>query len=103
MNSRRKGKDGELELAALLRDYGFDARRGRQYQGGDDSPDIVHSIPGIHLECKRCERGNPYDWLAQADAECPIEAIPVVAHRRSRQQWIAMLDLGDFLSLIRPR
>lgn len=28
MNSRRKGKEGELSLARKLREYGYDCRRG---------------------------------------------------------------------------
>lgn len=34
MNSRNKGKRGEREFAALLREHGFDARRGQQFAGG---------------------------------------------------------------------
>ena len=41
MNSRQKGKVGEREFAALLRVQGFDARRGVQFCGGVDSPDVV--------------------------------------------------------------
>ena len=41
MNSRTKGKRGELELAKALRLYGYDARRGQQYHGGADSPDVI--------------------------------------------------------------
>ena len=37
MNSRRKGKVGEREFAALLREHGFDARRGQQFSGSPDS------------------------------------------------------------------
>ena len=38
LNSRRKGKVGEREFAGLLREHGFDARRGVQFAGGADSP-----------------------------------------------------------------
>ena len=33
MNSKHKGKRGELEVAAILREHGYDARRGQQYSG----------------------------------------------------------------------
>jgi len=54
MNSKRKGKRGELELAKKLKEYGFSARRGQQYSGigGDD----VVGLDGVHIECKRAER-----------------------------------------------
>ena len=33
MNSRQKGKRGELELAKVLREHGYETRRGQQYSG----------------------------------------------------------------------
>ena len=53
MNSKQKGKRGELELAKKLQEYGFEARRGQQYSGigGDD----VVGLEGVHIECKRVE------------------------------------------------
>ena len=47
MNSKRKGKAGELEAAAELRRVlGVEARRGVQHAGGPDSPDVV-GLPGV--------------------------------------------------------
>lgn len=97
VDSRRKGKTGELELAAFLRAHGFDGvRRGRQFSGLG-APDLV-GIPGVHIECKRCESGSLYDWLDQAVAECN-GSVPVVMHRRTRREWVAILRLDDFLAL----
>jgi hypothetical protein len=46
MNSRNKGKRGELEAAHMLTHEGFPARRGQQFSGGTDSPDVVcESLP----------------------------------------------------------
>lgn len=100
MNSRAKGKNGELELAAFLREHGFGARRGQQFSGGADSPDVIcPDLPGFHFECKRVEAGNPYTWLAQAKRDAGHK-VPVVAHRRSRQDWVAILPLDDLLKLL---
>jgi hypothetical protein len=30
---------------------------------------VCEALPGIHFEVKRTEKGNPYDWVAQADVE----------------------------------
>lgn len=100
INSRQKGARGERELAEFLRDHGVEARRGQQFSGGTDSPDVVSSLSGIHLECKRKESGNPYNWLSQAISDAGGENIPVVAHRRNRQDWIVILRLEDFLRII---
>ena len=57
MNSRNKGKAGEREAAAELGSLlGVAARRGVQYQGGPDSPDVVLDGVAIHVEAKRTER-----------------------------------------------
>lgn len=101
MNSRAKGKVGELELSAYLRERGFsEARRGVQYSGSGDSPDVV-GIPGVHVECKRVESGSLYTWLDQACRDSAgTGRVPVVAHRRNRRQWVAILPLDDFLKLL---
>lgn len=39
MNSRAKGAKGERELASILRDYGYEARRGQQYSGANGDAD----------------------------------------------------------------
>lgn len=101
INSRTKGKNGELELAAYLRERGFDARRGQQFKGTPDSPDIVsEALEGFHIECKRVEKGNLYDWLSQAIGDAG-DRIPLVAHRRNRHDWVAVLRLEDLIDLIR--
>lgn len=101
LNSKQKGKRGELELAQFLRERGFDeARRGVQYSGGPDSPDVV-GLDGFAIECKRVEAGNLYSWLDQARSDAADGRVPLVAHRRNRQPWVAILTLDDFLTLYR--
>jgi len=50
-SSQRKGADGERELAALLREYGYPVERGGSLSFGE-VPDLT-GLPGIHIECKR--------------------------------------------------
>lgn len=102
MNSRNKGKRGELELVHFLKDRGIEARRGQQYAGGTDSPDVIASKPlqDVHLEVKRREAGNPYHWLAQATNDAGEGKVPVVAHKRNGKEWIVILDLDHFLQIM---
>jgi hypothetical protein len=71
VNSRAKGCRGEREWRDMLREAGFlKARRGQQFSGGSDSPDVVcEELPTIHFEVKRVEAGNPYNWHDQATAD----------------------------------
>jgi len=101
-NSNAKGKSGELQLAAILRDtFGCAARRGQQYSGTPDSPDVVTSIPGVHWECKRTERLRLYDAIQQADEDRGVGEVPVVAHRQNRREWVAIVRLQDLPELAR--
>jgi Holliday junction resolvase len=103
-NSNLKGKNGEREWANFLREHGIGARRGQQFCGGKDSPDVVSDLENIHWECKRVEAGNPYVWLEQAISNTSGSGakIPVVAHRRNNQEWIVILRADDFLNFILP-
>ena len=104
MNSREKGKRGEREWAWFLRHRGFDARRGVQYQGGPDSPDVVcPRLDYLHFEVKRSERFKPYDALEQGRTESRPDQVPVVAHRKNNKEWIVVMDADQFLRLIEPK
>jgi len=93
--SRSKGKRGELELShELERVLGIEARRGQQFSGGDDSPDIVHSIPDVHIECKRVEMLRMTSALDQA-VEDAGDKVPVVMHRKNNQPWLVTVRLDD--------
>jgi hypothetical protein len=99
INSKQKGKRGELEAASKLREYGYPARRTAQYCGNTgDASDIV-GLPGLHLEVKRTEKFNLYDALSQAKRDAKSGLIPVVLHRRNDCEWVAVLELGDFMAI----
>jgi Holliday junction resolvase len=102
VNSKQKGARGERELAKVLRDYGYkDVVRSQQYSGkGQDSSDLVN-LPGIHPECKRQERLNILDAVAQAVNDCDNGKLPTVFHRKNRGEWLVTLRLQDFIILYR--
>lgn len=101
MNSKRKGAVGEREIAAYLREHGFDAHRGQQYKGSPDSPDVT-GLDGFHIEVKRVERLNIYQALAQAIRDCGNK-IPIVIHRRNRDEWKVTMRLDDFMEVLNGR
>jgi hypothetical protein len=71
MNSREKGKRGERQWRDELRAHGFAARRGQQFAGGAESPDVVcEELAWIHFEVKAVERLNIEDSMEQARKDC---------------------------------
>lgn len=99
INSKQKGKQGELEVAKILREHGYEARRGVQYQGGQDSPDVI-GIPGYHIEVKRTEKLNLYEALAQSKRDAGTDK-PIVIHRRNREEWVVIQPLEDWLEEVK--
>ena len=103
--AKRRGKVGERELAELLRRWGFAAKRGQQ-RSGLDQADVI-GLPGWHIECKRVESLNVWAAFGQAarDAQAAQdrgegEVAPLVAARRDRSPWLAVVRLEDFLALL---
>jgi Holliday junction resolvase len=98
VNSRRKGKEGELALAKILRERGYDARRGQQFKGGADSPDVI-GLPGIHIECKRVERLDLAAAYEQSFRDAADGEIAAVFHKKNREPWMVTVSLEDFFKL----
>ena len=100
INSRNKGKTGELELASRLREEGFpEVRRSQQYAGYNGDADLV-GLPEIHVEVKRVERLNIHDAMDQSvrDSEKTGET-PAVFHRKNNTPWLVTMRLDDWLDL----
>lgn len=100
MNSREKGKRGELELARALRTLGYDCRRGQQYSGANGDADVV-GLPGIHIECKRVERLNLTEAMKQARRDALPGEFPVVFHRRNDEPWMVTMPLESWIEIYR--
>lgn len=95
MTCVRKGKTGELEAAReIARLFRVEARRGRQYCGDPEAPDIRTAIAGVHFEVKRAEAFRLHAALEQA-IEDAGENIPVVLHRGNHRPWVAIVRLDD--------
>jgi hypothetical protein len=109
VNSRQKGKVGEREFASLLREHGFDARRGQQFAGGADSPDVVsEALAWLHVEVKRVQNLNLTDACVQAEGDSAGRGAPaghkkpwIVAHRRNHAPWLITMRAETFFQFLR--
>jgi hypothetical protein len=99
--SRQKGKRGEREAAAELAVvFACDARRGVQFQGGPDSPDVVLEGVNVHVEAKRVEALNLYAAIDQAREDAG-EKVPIVWHRRNGKTSVCIVETQNLLRLAR--
>lgn len=97
---REKGKRGEREVAQLLRDLGYPARRTAQNCGkSGDAADVI-GVEGLHLEVKRCEQIRLDDWIRQAERDAAGTGnIPVIVFRKSGEPWRAVVPAIEFFKM----
>lgn len=98
MNSKRKGAAGERELAKVLRQYGYETRRGQQYCGANGDADVV-GLPHIHIECKRVEKLNLDNAMSQAISDARPDEFPAVFHRKNHSEWLVTIPLKYFMEI----
>ena len=97
INSKTKGAKGERELASKLREYGYNCRRGQQYNGleGED----VVGLDYIHCEVKRVQALNLDEAMEQAKRDSKDNQLPAVFHRKNNKKWKVTMELGDWIKL----
>lgn len=104
VNSRAKGARAERALSKELVDLGLvsEARRGQQFSGSPDSPDIIHDIPWLHIECKHVEKLNIHNAIGQAVKDAG-DKVPAVVHKRNRGDWLVTVRLSDIPRILEER
>ena len=107
MDSRQKGKRGELALVKALKEYGYNVRRSQQYAGINHDADVV-GIDGLHIECKYTANGHgsAYEWIEQSASDKREDEIPVVMHKKISKtargnDWLVTMRLDDFIEIWR--
>ncbi len=96
--SRRKGHDFEREIARELRDIFPKARRGLQYQDGQQCADVEGTV--FHIECKRGRKPNPRAALRQAMDDVNTGRIPVAVVKDDQRDPFVVLAWDDFKNLL---
>ena len=93
--SREKGKRGEREFAALLRQMGIDSRRTQQFSGTDGTSDVSSELNGVHIEVKRYSRIASLRFMEQARRDSKPGDLPLVAMREDLGEWTIMIQAKD--------
>jgi Holliday junction resolvase len=102
VNSRAKGARGERLWRDELREAGFTARRGQQFAGGTDSPDVIcEELAGLHFEVKCVQALNLEGAIDQAKRDAGTLKNWVVAHKKDRKPWRVTMSSELFFKLLR--
>ena len=100
VNSRRKGKDGELEAVKLLHPWFPDCKRSiGQARNGAEKADLINTGP-FYVEVKRRKHITDKmlcDWWNELIIEWAHSTpIPLLLYRCDRTDWRCwVLKLGD--------
>lgn len=103
INSRQKGARGERLWRDVLTSYGYTARRGQQFAGGTDSPDVVcDDLAPIHFEVKCVQSLNICKVMReQAMRDAGKDKAPVIAHKRDGRPWVVSLPPELLFALLK--
>ena len=97
VNSNEKGKRFEREVAAFLRDIGFEEARRTAQVDGSLSADVVSD--GLHVECKHYAKIGAVRFMDQALRDRDEADIPVVVMRENSGEMmfvVRAVDLVEF-------
>ena len=99
VNSKQKGKRGELEFCHYCMDRGYEnIERSQQYCGIKGDADVV-GIDGLHIEVKRVQKLNIDKAMNQSISDAKEDEMPIVAHRKDRDYWKVTMKAEDFLKI----
>lgn len=101
--SKAKGARFELEVAHYFQSNGYpEAHRTAQHCGKTGDAGDVEGIAGLHIECKRVEKLNLYNAYHRAVRDSDANGndnIPVVIHKRNREEILVTLSLDNFMQI----
>ena len=99
INSKQKGKTGELQVVNLFKEYGFDkARRSQQYAGINNDADVV-GMKDLHIEVKRVERLNIHEAIEQCHRDKKESELGTVIHRKNNKEWLVTMKFDEWMEL----
>ncbi len=100
INSKEKGKRGELAFSKFCREHGYETRRGQQYAGASGDADVI-GLPKLHVEVKNTERLDLRGAMAQSISDSREGETPIVAHKKNNCEWLITMRAKDFMPIYR--
>ena len=102
INSKRKGKKGELYVVNRFKEEGYDCNRTAQFKGNTGRADDIEGIDYIHAEVKFVEKLNLMEAMNQAVRDSLAsdrKAIPTVFHKKNYHELMVTMRFTDWIKL----
>lgn len=102
INSKSKGKRGELFVVKKFKDRGYQCNRTAQFKGNTGRADDIEGIDYIHAEVKFVERLNITDAMEQAVRDnfmSDRQAFPTVFHKKNNEKLMVTMRFDDWINL----
>ena len=102
INSKQKGKRGELYVVNKFKDNGFKCNRTAQFKGNTGRADDIEGIDYIHAEVKFVEKLNLMEAMNQAVRDSLAsdrKAMPTVFHKKNYHELMVTMRFTDWIKL----
>lgn len=102
INSKRKGKKGELYVVNRFKEEGYDCNRTAQFKGNTGRADDIEGIDYIHAEVKFVEKLNLMEAMNQAVRDSLAsdrKAMPTVFHKKNYHELMVTMRFTDWIKL----
>ena len=102
INSKQKGKRGELTVVKKFKEYGYDCNRTAQFKGNTGRADDIEGIDYIHAEVKFVEKLNLMEAMNQAVRDSLAsdrKAMPTVFHKKNYHELMVTMRFTDWIKL----
>lgn len=102
INSKQKGKKGELYVANKFKEHGYNCNRTAQFKGNTGRADDIEGIDYIHCEVKFVERLNIEEAIKQAIRDSLAsnrKAMPTVFHKKNYNELLVTMRFEDWIKM----
>lgn len=100
--SRNKGARFEREICKQIGEaLGIKLSRTPRSGAWEHAKGDIYGFPGYGVECKYQERVRIDEWWEQAERDCPEGDVPLLVYRKNHTKSKVVLDLDDFLDILK--
>ena len=102
INSKSKGKRGELFVVKKFKDRGYQCNRTAQFKGNTGRADDIEGIDYIHAEVKFVERLNLEEAMAQAlhdKIASGKDVFATIFHKKNNKPLMVTMLFDDWCTL----